>query len=816
MELSATGSASAIRVGDRVWVRRERWVVAGVEPHDGCTLVTLTATDPAASPRTFRVLSPFDDLLPDTRVGRSRRVGMRAWRRASRSLVAADGPAGSLRTAVSARMELLPYQLEPALALLHGHGCRILIADDVGLGKTVQAALAITELRASGAAARVLILCPAGLRDQWVEECRTRFDLDVAPADPAALRRRRATLPPGANPWTLDACVVASIDYVKRPEVLPLLLEAPWDVVVVDEAHGAAGASDRHDAVMALCRTASYVLLLTATPHNGNEEAFAALCATGALDEPLLVFRRSRAQAGVSVDRRIHTVRVRPSAPELAMHAALRTFAAAVRHEGADRDRQVWLLLALLHKRACSSPYALGESVRRRLDALQGEAADSCEQQFLLPLDEGGELDGADAAPMWAQPALSDGARERSLLRAILAASRAAESADSKLRRLARLLVSLREPVIVFTEYRDTLLHVQQCVVPHAMVVHGGLTREERRRALESFRQEGGVLLATDAAGEGLNLQHGCRTVVNLELPWNPMRLEQRIGRVDRIGQRRRVHAFHLVSDRTGECRLLERLAARIARAGARVGAPDPLGTPPPWTESAAEQLVIEGSSPSLQPDPQPAESPSMPLVRFELQAADECHRLWTVRRAIGSRDGERPGSILVDHATALVASTTRRRTRLATRGRALALFRSQLTDATGRVVASHVTALLLEVLPDAPGMMEAIARAGVETGIAERASWLAVSIRRHARLSATRLRRIAAIAAACQEVREAHQPGLFDRRVEHDHAEALRARLDRFRELEDRRQHAEAACMLTVSPPVLTLLLLPGRLTRR
>ena len=130
---------------------------------------------------------------------------------------------------------------------------------------------------------------------------------------------------------------------------------------------------------------------------------------------------------------------------------------------------------------------------------------------------------------------------------------------------------------MVFTEYRDTLLHLRRSLERPALVLHGGLARDERSEVLESFaRDPCGLLLATDAAAEGLNLHHRCRLVVNLELPWNPMRLEQRIGRVDRIGQRRTVHAFHLIAGGTGEERLLARLRARVQTAKADIGAPDP------------------------------------------------------------------------------------------------------------------------------------------------------------------------------------------------------------------------------------------------
>ena len=196
-----------------------------------------------------------------------------------------------------------------------------------------------------------------------------------------------------------------------------------------------------------------------------------------------------------------------------------------------------------------------------------------------------GELDDADEAPAW-QPAMTlrDRARERRLLTSLAAAAQAAAARETKLSALCRLLHRIGEPVIVFTEYRDTLTrveHVVRSLGKRTVILHGGLSRHERSAALRAFDAgERAILLATDAAGEGLNLQGACRIVINLELPWNPMRLEQRIGRVDRIGQRRTVHAFHLVAAGTGEQRLLEGLRDRIARARTDVGSPNPLGDP--------------------------------------------------------------------------------------------------------------------------------------------------------------------------------------------------------------------------------------------
>ena len=235
-------------------------------------------------------------------------------------------------------------------------------------------------------------------------------------------------------------------------------------------------------------------------------------------------------------------------------------------------------------------------SVERRLRAIAvADDADGAEQLTLPLSDQWGELTDVDQPPVWpAALGLADRERERHLLQALLTTAQEAAARETKLDYLTRLLRRTREPVVVFTEYRDTLLHVQSALPRPITILHGGLRREERADALRVFGSTPGiVLLATDAAAEGLNLHHRCRVVVNLELPWNPSRLEQRIGRVDRIGQQRIVHAFHLVAADLGETAVLDRLRARIAIAAAVVHASDPLGDT--THERAIARLVFTG-----------------------------------------------------------------------------------------------------------------------------------------------------------------------------------------------------------------------------
>jgi len=569
------------RTGDLVIVRRSRWRVVDVRPFDRCAVITLRGIAPDA-PVERKVLTPFDTLELVPTAPRLRFVRRSSWRRVCRTLIAAAAPPGSLRAVDGARIDLLPHQLEPALAVVRGLATRLLLADEVGLGKTVQAALVIAELMQRAVCDRVLILTPAGLRDQWSGELADRFGLRARTVDGPLLRRLATSLPVGTNPWTTVPLALASVDYVKRAEVLPAVAACSWDVVVVDEAHGVDGDSDRHAAVHALARRAPYVLLLTATPHNGDPRAFAALCGIGAAgDAPLAVFRRTRAQVGAGVSRRVHILRVHASADERRAYAALTRYADALHREHARNGRGDPLLaLSVLHKRAFSSCWSLAQSVERRLAAIAAADDGESDMQLELPLDDPtGDLVRADEPPPWPDELrMADAAREQRLLAALLSAARAASAVDTKLRRLAILLRRVREPIVVFTEYRDTLAHVRRRLSRPAIVLHGGLARDARADALAAFAgTPSALLLATDAAAEGLNLHLRCRIVVNLELPWNPMRLEQRIGRVDRIGQRRTVHAFHLVAVDTGESRVLERLRRRIAAASADIGAPNPL-----------------------------------------------------------------------------------------------------------------------------------------------------------------------------------------------------------------------------------------------
>ena len=580
-------------IGSSVWVRGERWVVVGCDRFEACTVVSLEGQGRENLGRQCQLIEPFDRLRrmnPD-RLRRRRRDSVL---RTVMAAAAREKPASGLWTATDARITLLPYQLEPALAVLDG-ATRILLADEVGLGKTIQAGLILSELRARGLVDRALILAPAGLRHVWAAELHDRFGLQAEVLDLAAVAGRTAEMPAEINPWTLKGVTITSLDFAKRAEVLAAIEEAPFDLLIADEAHHLTPGSDRGAAVARLAARVPWVVLVSATPHSGDEGAFDYLTGIGALGDRLEIFQRSRQAVGIAGGRRTHLLSIRPGAAEAEMLRGTESYARAIWQARGAADRGVRLVATTLARRAASSPAALHRTLTRRLALMSGHP-DPSPRQPLLPWED--LDDGDDDDPAWlGRSGLDDGWAERRQIEALIALADDAERRASKLHRLVRLLECVNEPAVIFTEYRDTLEALQRVLeaTRPLAVIHGGLAPAIRQQAVDRFtRGDARVLIATDAAGEGLNLHYRCRLVVNVELPWNPRRLEQRIGRVDRIGQSRCVHAFHLIHRDSIEERVLARLEHR------RLNAEQGLRNATGWVseDEIAHTALGEGSIP--------------------------------------------------------------------------------------------------------------------------------------------------------------------------------------------------------------------------
>ncbi len=756
------------RPGDEVVVRRQRWRVQATRVYDDCLVVSLAGTEASNLGIERQHLSPFERIDPAARRPRLRLVRAARWRRACRAALAATAPPGALRAAGGAAIALLPHQLEPALAVIAGKGTRLLLADAVGLGKTIEAGLVIAELRAREAADRVLVVAPPGVCDQWRDELARRFHIEATVVDAADVRRRAAELPPAVSPWSTVATAIASLDYVKRPETRPAVLDRCWDVLVVDEAHLLGASTDRRAVVEDLAGRAAYVLLLSATPHDGNRDRFLSLCRIGSHGDPLLIFRRTREEIRGGARRRVHRLHVRPTPAEESMHRALARFGAAVRAERGDASREIWLALAVLHKRALSSARSLELSVERRLASLD-RIDDGVQPQLVLPLDAAAELDEADAAPPWPQPlALRDRGHERRLLEALRTVARSAARRESKIGALTRLLSRLREPVIVFTEYRDTLAHLAERLAGSFVMVHGGMSRRERQAALRDF--EAGRrrwLLATDAAGQGLNLQCGCRSVVNLELPWNPMRLEQRIGRVDRIGQRRTVHAFHFIARGTTEESVLNRLRQRLAAAREDIGTLDPLGD----DDADVARQVLAGFPDSRRPSDATGNAALRRSFDLSVEARRETERIAALRRLEG--EAERRLLLVLEADAPWLAWSGSRRSRERLAWRVMVLLRCTLEDASGRPVdrmfaaaAIHGASAARLSRLDVDSLWQSCQAEVASRVVDAIREWRADATRVALSFATARLARARAGLAQLERPAGLFQPGLFERRA--------------------------------------------------
>ena len=632
-------------------LRGRRWRVEESTRFSDCHSLRLTTDSLPGSARTF--LLPFDRPRSlDAAAGTVKVMRPAHWLRAFRQASLDARPFGCVSGAVASGIDLLPYQLEPALAMLR-HGCvRVLIADAVGLGKTIQAALIIRELSIERESFRALVVTPAGLRAQWAAELSSRFSINAEIVTAAWLARAVREVPADVRPWSLPGVYLCSFEFIRRPEVLRPLEDVAWDLLVVDEAHAATPASARRAAVHAVALRSRRVVLLTATPHGGDDEHFRSLCRIGRSDErpePLMVFCRSRSDVGTPARRRSVLLPVRLSESERRMHRLLERYTACVFSEtntaGTGHAR---LAAIVLRKRALSSAASLAVSCRRRLALLTASPEIQQAEQLSLPLDDEDLIEDREPDSVLGTTGLADGLQEQRWLHRIIDAADEAAAQESKIALLGRLLRRIREPVIVFTEFRDTLARLQRSIRDTARDVctlHGGMTPGERMAAEEQFNRGGSLLLATDAAAEGLNLHARCRAVVHFELPWSPCRLEQRTGRVNRIGQSRVVHEIMLVAADTAERLVLAPLASRAARAS-RTGS-NGFSLLDTLSESRVASAVMEGTP--VQSTPVAFDAGTiLPAASIREESGLEAARLRDIRRTMAGKGRKCAGAARV------------------------------------------------------------------------------------------------------------------------------------------------------------------------
>jgi superfamily II DNA or RNA helicase len=526
----------------------------------------------------------------------------------------------------------LPHQIRALSRAIANDRVRYILADEVGLGKTIEAGLIMRELKLRGLVKRTLVIAPKGLVSQWVSEMRFHFGETfqlVLPEDIKTLKRiapitgtengEKGNYDPEvlpANAWQMFSQVVVPMDSVKpldkrrgwtaaqvgehNRERFEDLISAGWDLVIVDEAHRLGGSTDqvaRFKLGQGLAEAAPYFLLLSATPHQGKTDAFHRLMSlidaqefpdigsvTRERVQPHVI--RTEKRRAIDADgkplfrpRRTQLYPVsweeRHRNQKLLYEAVTEYVRVGYNQAILEKQSYIGFLMILMQRLVVSSTSAIRTTLERRLEALAAP-------QEQLPLflltseEEWADLDGQEQIDVLLRTRLKALKNERAEVKLLLEAAARCQQigpdakAEALLDWLYRLQSEEGDPelkALVFTEFVPTQEMLRRFLTERGFSVvclNGSMDMEERKRVQEAFANEARILISTEAGGEGLNLQF-CHVVINYDIPWNPMRLEQRIGRVDRIGQAHSVRAVNFVFESSVEHRVREVLEQKLA-----------------------------------------------------------------------------------------------------------------------------------------------------------------------------------------------------------------------------------------------------------
>lgn len=564
------------------------------------------------------------------------------------------------------------YQLIPLLKALRMPRVNLLIADDVGLGKTVEAGLVLSELLIRRRINRVLILTPAALRIQWRDELWSKFSLPFDVIDRDYTTQLKRTLGMDANPWRCTSRAIASYHYLRQPDVIEQFMSAcrkpegsphlPWDLLIVDEVHNLMPSPFGEDSQ--LCKTLRLIapqfehrLFLTATPHNGHTRAFSGLLEMldpvrfSRTDElrpaekeriKQVVIRRLKREVNERTNPPRFCTRKPPEAlvlkfskEEQALIDAFEAFRKKVRELIAASTRKKRLAgtfaIEILGKRMLSGPATFLESWRRCKMGLQTDEAANDEelraagQAAKVETDDDREAEqrtatAATVIGAWMQP-LAD-SLDAEIKRIDAAAKKLGITIENEVApqnpfhdaRFDSLTTFINdrlrqdktwrddERLVLFTEYKTTLDYLLRRLretwpkdASRFLCLFGGMDDVDREAIKDAFNDPANdvrVLIATDAASEGLNLQSTARYVMHFDCPWNPSRLEQRNGRLDRHGQARDVHVFHFASEQEADLKFLSYLIFKVHQIREDLGATGEL------FDEATHRCLVLGEKP--------------------------------------------------------------------------------------------------------------------------------------------------------------------------------------------------------------------------
>ncbi len=567
-----------------------------------------------------------------------------------------DGPLGRMPicSPFHGAVQVEDYQLVPLLKALKMPRINLMIADDVGLGKTIEAGLILKELLIRRRIQRVLILTPASLRVQWHDEMWSKFSLRFDVIDRAATHKLKRTMGIDANPWRSSYRAIASYHYLRQPDVLEQFHSAcqtpegsphlPWDLLIVDEVHNLMPSPFGEDSE--LCKMLRYIaphfehkLFLTATPHNGRTRCFSGLME---LLDPVrfsrtdelkpaerqriqdVVVRRLKRDINLRTNPPKFCTRLEPKAlmltfskPEKALINALTILRdrirAVIRSEGGRRRLAGAFAIEILGKRLLSGPATFANSwLRCKLGLVEDEASSDSDVEAAKKSVDDDTGDDRETERRGSTASLVIGSWLKALEDQITSEIAQVDSAveglgidlhsdtlqpllpnnDARFDKLAELIVELlldnkawrdNERIVIFTEYKTTLDYLMSRLrktLPDSddriLSLFGGMQDVEREQIKEQFNDPEAkvrVLLATDAASEGLNLQATARYLLHYDCPWNPSRIEQRNGRLDRHGQARDVQTYHFASDEDADMRFMALLIRKVDQMREDLGA---------------------------------------------------------------------------------------------------------------------------------------------------------------------------------------------------------------------------------------------------
>ncbi|MEA3312801.1 MAG: helicase-related protein [Caldisericota bacterium] len=605
------------KTGQIVEIRKRLWRIDSIYKNE----LTATSID---SINNFqkRFYIPLEDIkLADTKLPSFDKIGelskqellINAYRI---SLIHGSSPLLSLQ-----RSTVIPvnFQLVPVIMALNSPRVRVLIADDVGLGKTIEAGLIINELIARQLVRRILIICPANLREQWQEALSTFFKLDFDIISSLHRKYLEKSLPIGLSPWEYFPKLITSVDYAKTKANKNEILNHDWDLILIDEAHLCARphlssnysiTMQRWELLKAIYPKTKHLLLLTATPHNGYTDSFSSLIKAldiqAVSDNNLNFINREKAKKHVCQRRRIdvekwlagegESFNPFPKRDKKEVHIKSLSFREEKIYNKLDfYGREMMKLIdvknvqhiaqfTILHflKRALSSPYALKKSLINRTNKLkiisdEPEIKINDIRTLITEIDNLENITSEQAYLRIERTTINQQVSEleiKILSEIYDEVKKIKPSNDTKYTKLIKEIIpelfNYADKIIIFTRYKDTLDYLQNNLekdIPNAKIlgIFGEMKAGPRKDIFTKFEEaEKAILIATDCISEGMNLQYLCSQIIHYELPWNPNRLEQRNGRVDRFGQpEEEVHLRTIIIDGTLDETILAKIIER-------------------------------------------------------------------------------------------------------------------------------------------------------------------------------------------------------------------------------------------------------------